>query len=429
MIDGDPLTISLNFKGETQVRFVAADVAELEPVSPPAPVVPSGLVLVLYSNDGHSATFCGSVHPGGGSSFVDGPTTSGSGTTADPFRIALTYDCSALRIVQTLEYVNGESEMTARYQVTNRTLQDAAFRVVTYANPHHGQSSLGDGLIDETAPRTLVSYNDAQGSAMAFVEDPSSPWSHYMQGTAADVQDAGLFTPFATGLADSVAQGADDDAVAVQFDKYHSSGLPAGATDTFIVHWAFDRYDGLAVVADAARHVVGQTASVTATSLNHGEPVQGATIRYSVTGANPAAGVVTTGPTGTSPIALTGRAAGLDTLSAYVDNDGDGNRDDDETRAATTLAWSAPASAAAPSGAATGTAPNSPDFASALRTGLAKAAARLQRMRKKALVRERRFSSGSRLLAAASYPEHSRSRASPSRAGRRLSYNPRQSVS
>ena len=63
-------------------------------------------------------------------------------------------------------------------------------------------------------------------------------------------------------------------------------------------------------------------------------------MRYAITGANPGAGVVTTAADGTAAISWTGTKVGTDTLTAFVDRDGNGLRDvNTEPQQTATVTW------------------------------------------------------------------------------------------
>jgi hypothetical protein len=131
--------------------------------------------------------------------------------------------------------------------------------------------------------------------------------------------------------------------------------LAAGASDVFAVDWFFLDYPGLTLDAASGTNTVGQTQTVTATSLDHGQPVPGETIRYAITGANPSSGVLTTGPTGAAAISWKGTQAGQDTLSAYTDANNDGVFDPGIDTAQTVgVNWSAPPPPAATPPVSTG---------------------------------------------------------------------------
>jgi hypothetical protein len=140
-----------------------------------------------------------------------------------------------------------------------------------------------------------------------------------------------------------------DPRVAVQFDRYTSSGLAAGASETFDVQWFFGHYGGLSLTPLSGSQTVGQQRSVTAVSLDYGEPVSGASIRYAIAGANAWSGSVTTAADGTATITWLGNQPGQDTLTAYADNAGDGAFDPAiDTQQTATFSWTLPASPPAP---------------------------------------------------------------------------------
>jgi hypothetical protein len=58
-----------------------------------------------------------------------------------------------------------------------------------------------------------------------------------------------------------------------------------------------------------------------------GSPDAGRAVRYSIAGANPSSGAVTTAANGTAAITWTGTRQGTDILTAFVDRDGNGSRD------------------------------------------------------------------------------------------------------
>lgn len=95
-----------------------------------------------------------------------------------------------------------------------------------------------------------------------------------------------------------------------------------------------------------------------ANSLNHGQPVNGGTIRYAITGANSSSGNVQTAANGTATIAWIGSQPGQDTLTAYIDSDNNAVFDPAiDTQQIATFSWIA---AAAPPPPAPPPAPVSP---------------------------------------------------------------------
>ena len=60
-------------------------------------------------------------------------------------------------------------------------------------------------------------------------------------------------------------------------------------------------------------------------------PVDGEDVGFTVTGANPTSGSAVTDLTGAATFTYTGTNPGTDTITAFLDTDGDGAQDPDET--------------------------------------------------------------------------------------------------
>lgn len=96
----------------------------------------------------------------------------------------------------------------------------------------------------------------------------------------------------------------------------------------------------LSLAPSSAANVVGSTHTVTATARNAaGNPVGGTTVRFSVSGANTAAGSSATNATGQASFTYTGSNVGSDRIGAFADNDADGDRDDGEPQATASKLW------------------------------------------------------------------------------------------
>jgi hypothetical protein len=261
----------------------------------------------------------------------------------------------ALAITQTFSYVNGDSHFVASYAVTNPGSVPVKFSAVCRGVFTAAGSGQGQGFFDGSPPRIVGVFNDEQGSEGGLVEAASTPWTRYQEGPLPKGLPFGdFYEPGESALFGDLSNTVDlslvtDPRAAAQFDRRRSFGLPAGETDTFDVAWYLGHYDGLALSPASGSAPVGQTRSVTATSLNHGAPVGAGTIRYAVTGANPASGAVGTNAGGAATITWSGQAAGQDTLTAYIDSDGNGAFDPAiDTQQTASFAWTAPAAAPPP---------------------------------------------------------------------------------
>jgi hypothetical protein len=65
-------------------------------------------------------------------------------------------------------------------------------------------------------------------------------------------------------------------------------------------------------------------------------------VRYAIDGANPGSGAVTTAADGTAAITWAGANLGTDTLTAFIDGNGNGVRDAGEPQQAVTVSWTPP---------------------------------------------------------------------------------------
>lgn len=268
------------------------------------------------------------------------------------------YDCSiagpaiGLRITQTFTYVNGDSDFVARYSIQAQTVPTTAiqFRLTALGAFDLAGARDGAGFHDPAVaagPQDVGVFSDETGTLAGFAELASTPWAAYMAADAGTIEFVAKGPPqgdtIGPGLDNSIAPFVAVPGAGVQFDRYASTGLAAGATDTFDVDWFFGDYPGLSLDATSDTNTVGATQTVTATSLDHGQPVVGGVIRYAVTGANPTSGVLTTGSTGIAAINWTGSRPGDDTVTAYLDADRNGAFDPSiDTQQAFAVTWSAP---------------------------------------------------------------------------------------
>ena len=87
----------------------------------------------------------------------------------------------------------------------------------------------------------------------------------------------------------------------------------------------------LTLTPDDADNPIGTSHTVTATVLTGPFPVDGESVVFTVTGANPTSGSAVTNAAGEATFTYTGTVPGLDTITAFLDEDGDGVQDADET--------------------------------------------------------------------------------------------------
>ncbi len=100
----------------------------------------------------------------------------------------------------------------------------------------------------------------------------------------------------------------------------------------------------LVIEPGTAIRTPGDPNTVTATVKNNdGSPAAGVSVRYAISGPNDGAGAVTTGADGTAQISWEGVHEGTDSLTAYVDTNGDLTPESSEPTGAATVTWALPA--------------------------------------------------------------------------------------
>jgi hypothetical protein len=87
----------------------------------------------------------------------------------------------------------------------------------------------------------------------------------------------------------------------------------------------------LTLTPEDADNPIGTSHTVTATVLTGPFPVDGESVVFTVTGANPTSGSAMTNSAGVATFTYTGTLPGNDTITAFLDLDGDGVQDPDET--------------------------------------------------------------------------------------------------
>jgi hypothetical protein len=336
-IPGSPLTINADDNGQLQVTFNGSSTGEFYP--PASQSANAGFNLAIARPAEAFAVF---GFQGSAFQSLAAPTLTGDGSAGNPWSLSTSYATDmpgtnlATVVNETVTYVNGTTDVGVHYTVVYQGDLAGPVNVRAYegADLYVSGNDQGQGFFDAGPPRQVGGVNQAQGSSGRLVE--ATPWSHYQEGAFGDVFSvmaaAGTFN-------DATDPTLLDNGVGVQWDG--TSLATQGSSQTFQTTWRFRRFTPLTLTLTAQAYQQGQTATVNVAARNSdGGPDPGRTIRYTIGGANPGLGAVTTGADGNAAITWTGTSPGVDTLTAYTDLNNNGAPDAGEPLQSTTVTWS-----------------------------------------------------------------------------------------
>jgi len=345
-IDGTPLNITATDRGVIQVTFDGSATGEFTPQ--PAEPAYAGLTAALRTSTTSPFTVY-SYTTGGGFRFTAGspaPTVTGDGSPTNPFILLAHYDANNGQVTQAhvdqqIVFLNGSTDVSITYTVST-TVGAAAFqgRLFESADLFVAGNDNGSGFFAAAPIRQVGGVNPLGNGEASLLE--LSPWTHYQEGSLSTIQNVVNSTAAASpSFNDTVVPQVVDNAAGVQWDFTNLSSTSSVGES---VVWRFTRTSPLQLVAAQATRATGQTATVMVTARNaDGSPNPGRSVRYAIAGANPGTGAVTTAADGTAAITWTGTKVGTDTLTAFVDLNGDGRRDvNTEPQGTTTVTWTPP---------------------------------------------------------------------------------------
>jgi hypothetical protein len=274
------------------------------------------------------------------------PTLTGTGVDGDPFVVTSDYDAfvGTLRVVHVtgrVSYVNGSPDVTVSYTMTNvqATTTIAAARLFAAGDLVVAGNDSGTGAFGAGPPREVGAVHPLLLGYDRLLE--ITAWTHFQEATLSVIQNA-ISNPLQSvqGMADTVDPNRADTAAGAQ---WNFANLAPGVPVVVSARWRFARTSPLDLVAATATQTLGQTAVVNVTArTGDGSPAPGNAVRYSIVGANPGSGAVTTDGNGTAAITWTGTKVGTDTITAFVDRDGNGQRDvNSEPQSTATVIWAA----------------------------------------------------------------------------------------
>ena len=337
-IDGNPLNIWNGADGGVQVSVDGYARGEWYPPSTfvngnevPNPSANAGFGLVVDPGGQNLAfgKFIGSLPAP-----VSGPTL----TPGNPATITTTWELldpstqtPMLDLTQVTSYTNGSRQFDAALTVTNVSSTTQKIRADMAGDMAIRGSDTGVGFLEPGPPRFVGGQNLGVGAAGGFVEDPSSPWAHYEVAQYSTVRD------HATNgnLDDTLVTTLVDNGAGVQWPD---QVLPPNQSITFKVGQKF--VDTLGLTPPTSSKQTGDTLTLTATAGDlNGNQVNHQTINYTVSGSNNLSGKVDTGSDGKATFSYVGGDPGTDLITAFIDKNGNGSRDEDEPQATATAEW------------------------------------------------------------------------------------------
>jgi hypothetical protein len=354
MIDGTPLNVWASADGGVQANVDGYTRSEWFPyvsfdpttgTEIPSPNANAGFGLVVNPESPNGSQYFGRFIAGGLPAPTSGPTL----TPGNPATITATWTLNdfsgspLIELTQVLSYTNGSRQFDATYTVKNVSSAPLTFRATMAGDMAIRGSDTGIGFLNPGPPRFVGGLNQEVGAAGGFVEE-TPPWSHYEVGQYGTVgQHARDNTPTG-GLNDTLNTEPVDNGAGVQWDDHFAAGneLAPGAEAVYKVGEKF--IDTLGLTPPTDQKLTGDQAVLTATvgDLNGNPATANQTINYTIQGSNNLSGKVQTGTDGKATISYVGGSPGTDTVTAFVDANGNDTRDVSEAQAVATIEWQGP---------------------------------------------------------------------------------------
>jgi hypothetical protein len=318
--------------------------------------------------------FQGSAGPGisfaeGGAeyTFIEQGPVSGSGTSADPYTEVTKYKVTfesldyAL-ITDKTTYINGEAQFTSTYIVENITGKGGTtaptatlyFHAIVAGDLFVANDDHGTGVFLGGPPKFIGGQNPHTGTLGGFVE-ATPAWANYQEGywngpetfEGAIAEDHGIWNAVRIAAKSSSAvfnntidPNLMDNGAGVSWDDHLTSGLEPGKTASYTVVNRSQVPTTLGVQPVTQSHTVGQTATITVTATdNVGTPYAGRSLVYSIGGANPKSGSITTNAAGVATLSYVGTNAGLDTMQMFLDLAGTGIKAPQDPSSSAQITW------------------------------------------------------------------------------------------
>ncbi len=375
-LPGGPLVVSVGSLGECQSDYPEIGVNFYPPnstlgdcgfflsfpaSSPNPPALQHGGTGTVFGFDGTA---------GPGIAFVSGGLTytpiaqyppTGAGIASDPYLQVTSFkaavegqDYAVINVFTS--YVDGAPQFSSTYEVQNvtgtpatSTLTPAPAAALFFHASAAGDllvanSDFGRGFYQEGPPDFIGGQNAESGTVGGFVAaaPPALPWTSFEVGEWDTVIWKAIRNSAAATsvFADTIDTNLIDNAVGVSWDQYLTSGLAPGQRTSFSIVNRAQVPLTLEVAPPTQSLVAGQTATIAITATdNVGTPYAGRSLVYSIGGANPKSGSVTTDAAGKATISYVGANIGLDTINLFLDLPGTGVAASQDPTASAQVSW------------------------------------------------------------------------------------------
>jgi hypothetical protein len=329
VIDGAPLNVYANDIGRLQAGFDGVASGEFYTGA----LMPNdgGISVAVQAVGANAFTVYGRA---GGRALtpVSAPVVTGDGSVGSPWRLTTAFRATnpatggdLLDVSEAVDYVNGTGDVTVTYTLSAPTALSNV-RLYHSASVLPASSYLATGFLQPGPPRRVGAQalgRDGGGSD-SLIE--VTPWSAFQEATASTISNTiSAVSPSAAGFNNTVDATRTGNGAGMGA-QWNLGSLASPAT--VAVTWHFSRTSSLALAVPGVAQTAGSTIQVPVTARNNdGGPDAGLPVRYTVTGANPGSGAATTAADGTALISWLGAKTGTDTLTAFVDRDGNGTWD------------------------------------------------------------------------------------------------------
>jgi hypothetical protein len=240
------------------------------------------------------------------------------------------------------------------YTVQNVSTEKLYYHAIVAGDLYIANDDHGTGVYLGGPPQFIGGQNPNTGTLGGFVE-ATPAWANFQEGfwdgpvpyEATIEQDKGIWNAVRIAAKTSepvfnntIDPNLIDNGAGVSWDDHLKVPLAPGTSTSYSVVARSQVPTTLGVQPVTQSHTVGQTGTVTVTATdNVGTPYAGRPLVYSIGGANPKTGSVTTNAAGVATISYVGTAAGLDTMQMFLDLNGNGSADTGEPSAAAQLTW------------------------------------------------------------------------------------------